>query len=267
MNAMPTFKNTHKKILGILGGMGPYASLDLYQKILELTPAQTDQDHLHIILDSNSDVPSRTEAILKDAQDPVPEILHSLRKLEAASVDLIAIPCHTSHYYFSSFRSAIKTPVINMVECVASHVATNFSNVKYVGVLGSSATMLSGMYQKELLKYGFQPLVPSKSAQDELVSQAIYAEKGIKAGYKSKENTQLLLEACDVLIARGAEVIISACTEIPLVINNENSAAPFIDSTSVLAQVCVNAMLMPDVFEDVVEASRVKQIVPHNMLV
>lgn len=255
------------KILGILGGMGSYASLDFYNKLLHLTPAVKDQDHLHIILDSNSTVPSRTEAIIEEGEDPVPEIISSLRKLEDAGSDLIAIPCNTSHYYFSNYRSAITTPIINMIESSVSHIYTNLKDVRYVGILGSEATILTGMYQKELLRFGFQPLTPTKSDQDSLVTEAIYGEQGLKAGCSDENNERLLIEACDNLVTRGAEVIIGACTEIPLVINDKNCPIPFVDANSVLAQVCVNAITLQEVFEEVVESSKVKKEVPSNMFV
>ena len=255
------------KILGILGGMGPYASLDFYDKLLKMTPAVRDQDHLHVILDSNAKVPSRVDAIIANGEDPVPQIISGLRMLEDAGADLIAIPCNTSHFYFSSYRSAITTPVVNMVESSVSHISTTFKDVHYVGVLASDASILSGMYQKELLRFGFQPLVPSRYDQESLVTKAIYGEKGLKAGYVDEENERLLLEACDNLVTRGAEVIIGACTEIPLVLSGDNCPVPFVDSSSVLAQVCVNAITLQEVFEEVVASSKVKKEVPSNMFV
>lgn len=262
---LKTNKNK-KKVLGVIGGMGSYASLDFYKKLIELTPANIDQDHLHIIIDSNAHIPSRSDAILYNTADPVPNIHQSLKMLENSGVDLIAIPCNTSHYYFSSFRSSITTPIVNIVESAVANLKANYPDIRYIGVLATNATIISGIYQKELIKNGFQPLILNEENQAKYISQAIHGEKGIKAGYFGQENTDLVLQACDNLLVRGAEAIIGACTELPLVISQENCPLPFIDSTKVLAQVCVNAMLMPEVYKDVLATSRSKQTVHSHML-
>ena len=264
---MPVNTFNSYKTLGVLGGMGSYSSLNFYKRLLELTPAKEDQDYIRVIIDSNSKVPSRVDAILQSGEDPVPAMLESLHLLQNAGADLIAVPCNTSHYYFSSFKSAVTVPILNIIETAVSHISTTCQSVKYVGILASEATIKNDLYQKQLKMQGYQPLILSDSDQKNLINEAIYSEKGLKAGFINSENEDLVISACDNLIARGAEVIISGCSELPLVLDSNKCTIPLVDSATTLAQVCVDAILFPKVYSDVVESTKVKQTVHSNMLV
>ncbi|GAH53208.1 unnamed protein product, partial [marine sediment metagenome] len=105
-----------EKIIGILGGMGPEATVDLFHKIIKFTPAKKDQDHFRIIIDNNPKIPDRTAAILGKGEDPLPALQETARNLEKAGVDFIIIPCNTAHYFLPQIQKSVNIPVLNMIE-------------------------------------------------------------------------------------------------------------------------------------------------------
>src|SRR5512139_2189053 len=101
---------TEQKIIGVLGGMGPAATADFFQKIIQATPAKTDQDHLKVVIFSNPHVPDRTAAIRGDGQDPLPELVAGADALIRAGADFLTIPCVTVHYFFDRLQAAVPIP-------------------------------------------------------------------------------------------------------------------------------------------------------------
>jgi len=104
----------NQKIIGILGGMGPEATLDLFHKIIKLTYAEKDQDHLRIIIDNNPKIPDRTDAISGTGKDPLPKLIVTAQILEKAGADFIIIPCNTAHYFISEIQQSIKIPILTL---------------------------------------------------------------------------------------------------------------------------------------------------------
>ncbi|HET7037665.1 MAG TPA: amino acid racemase, partial [Thermomicrobiaceae bacterium] len=111
-------------VIGILGGMGPLATADLYRKIIEVTPARTDQEHLHVIIDADPSIPERTTALLHGGEDPTPKLIAGARRLAAAGVDFIIVPCNTAHAFLPRVEAAVDVPFISMIEETARHVAS-----------------------------------------------------------------------------------------------------------------------------------------------
>lgn len=220
-----------RKIVGILGGMGPEATIDLFTKIVRSTPASKDQDHLRIIIDNNPLIPDRQEAILEGGPSPAPLLIETARNLEAAGADFIVIPCNTAHYWIEEIRSAVKIPVVDMIKETAEHVARSYPSLRTMGLLAATGTVRSGLYQQRLLEVGIRTVSPSDTDQDGLM-QAIYA---VKAGDMSKSSTAAI-RIGQKLVAAGAEAIIAGCTEIPLVVRAGDLSIPIIDATEVLAR-------------------------------
>lgn len=225
-----------QKKLGILGGMGPEATILMFQKIVSLTPAEKDQDHLEIFIHNNTKIPDRTDAILHGGASPLESLCHSAELLSRIGADVIIIPCMTSHFYIDQILEKIHIPIINAVEESVLFIRNIYPDVKNVGILSSTGTMKSGLFQKELSKESMTPIVLSMDLQDALVMDSIYGKKGIKAGYKDDNVKEKLIKATKSLISQGAECIIAGCTEIPLALKKEDIFLPLIDPMDVLAK-------------------------------
>lgn len=220
------------KTIGIMGGMGPLATVDLMNKIIQLTPAVNDQDHLHIIVDNYPQIPDRTSAILGKGLDPLPYMTHSAKTLEAAGAELIAIACNTAHYYLPGIQASVNIPIINMPKETVRFI--NESGLKSVALLATDGTMATKLYQESLNDIGITVLEPDRMMQDS-VMEGIYA---IKAGDLSKGRS-ILDHISQKMIENGAEAIIAGCTEIPLVLNNLEGIK-LIDPSHILAQTVVD---------------------------
>ncbi|MDO5713959.1 MAG: amino acid racemase [Tissierellia bacterium] len=218
------------KTIGILGGMGPLATVDLFQKIVLHTNAKNDQDHIPMIIDNNTRIPDRTESILNKDGACVKELFNSCHRLEKAGVDFIIIACNTSHYYYDELIKYTSTPILHMPRITAKKVKKK--GIKKVGILGSIGTMKVGLYQHALKEVGVEYLVPNTKEQN-MVHDLIY--KGVKAGYYPKDGfgMEKVLES---LKEQGAEAFILGCTELPLGMENYPWEYTWIDPTLELAK-------------------------------
>jgi aspartate racemase len=218
--------------LGILGGMGPLATVDFMQKVIERTPAATDQDHIPMIVASIPQVPDRTAAILGRGESPVPAMLEGIHLLNRAGVDLIAIPCNTAHYWFDDLVGESRAPILHIADAACTVLEQRARGVHTVGFMGTSGAVAAGIYQQRVIARGYDCLVPPEDEQETLVMGGIYK---IKAGDLTTAR-QLLERAADGLRARGAGAIILGCTEIPIVIKDGGDV---VDATLALAEACV----------------------------
>ncbi|MFH1904293.1 MAG: amino acid racemase [bacterium] len=232
-------KSVKEKIIGIIGGMGPEATCDLFSRIIKLTKAKKDQDHIHIIIDNNPEIPDRTQAIFNNGESPVPALIESGRMLERAKADFIIIPCNTAHFFYDELKGHLKIPIVHMIKEVAKKIHKEFPAVRKAGLLSTQGTIKAGLYQKELGDLGIEVIKPDERVQD-MVTEAIYGTEGIKRGYLEGKSKKLIYNAIDNLISNGAELIIGGCTEIPLVVDLKTVSLPFINSNQVLAEVAVS---------------------------
>ena len=224
------------RIVGILGGMGPLATADLYRKIIQATPARRDQDHLHVVIEADPSVPDRTAALRGEAPDPTPWLVRGAHRLEAAGAAFIAVPCNTAHAFLPAMRPQVGIPILDMIEETAERVRTGFPSARRVGILATAGTVGSGLYHRALERHGLEGLAPSEEVQERLVDAAIAAVKGGESGPEAGER---LVEAARTLVDAGAEVLLAACTEIPLALTAEMAPAPLLDPTWVLAEAAV----------------------------
>lgn len=222
-------------IIGILGGMGPEATLYLFQKIIKNTGAARDQDHFRVLIDNNPKIPDRTPAILGQGETPLPTMIVTVKNLEKAGADFITMPCVSAHYLIEELRRAISIPVISIIDEVAAEIQKHFPEIKRIGLIATTGTVRAGLFQDRLSEMGVEVLVPPGEIQENLVMSAIYGESGIKAGYISSENKEKILKSSNEMIERGAEGIIGGCTEVPLVVQQGDIDVPFFDSLDILA--------------------------------
>ena len=213
-----------KKIIGILGGMGPLATADLFRKIILHTNAACDQDHLRVIIDNNTSIPDRTDALLHGGQDPTPALVASAQLLERYGAQLLVIPCNTSHHFYDAIQASVAIPVLHMIRITAQ--ALQERGVGRAGLLATSGTVRTGIYQQGFANTGITLLTPPDREQ-ETVMDVIYQ---IKAGHIAFDGTGLQ-QAVDGLLRRGAETIILGCTELPLMLEQHSLECPVTDPT------------------------------------
>ncbi len=227
------------KVIGVLGGLGPWATLDLFEKILRLTPARRDQDHLRVIIDNNPRVPDRGPAILGEGEDPTPALVAGARTLERAGADFIVIPCNTAHHFYPAIQAAVGIPVLHIMEEVASAARAELPHVRVLGLLATPATVASGLYHRACGRAGCEVIAPDPPGQD-VVTAAIYA---VKAGRRDRDLARALAPVIDGLVARGARALILGCTELPLVLDGFAAPVPVLDSNLILARAAVRRAL------------------------
>jgi aspartate racemase len=224
-----------EKIIGILGGMGPEATLYFFQRIIKNTEALRDQDHLRVLIDNNPKISDRTPAILGQGESPLPMMIETAQNLERAGADFITIPCVSAHYFIEELRKEVAIPVISIIDEVAVEIQRRLPEIKRIGLIATTGIVRAGLFQDRLSEMGVEVLVPPGETQESLVMSAIYGESGIKAGFISSENKEKILKASNEMIERGAEGIIGGCTEVPLVVQQSDIEVPFFDSLDILA--------------------------------
>lgn len=227
------------KRLGIIGGMGPMATIDLYKKITELTPARRDQNHIHIIIDSYPQIEDRTAHIVKGEKSPLPRLLESAKRLEAAGAEALLMPCNTAHYFAPDIERKVKTPLIHIVRCTAEAIKNDYPNAKKIGLFATTGTKKAGVYDKILAEYGFETAQFPQALENDIMA-CIY--DGVKAG-KTEEYAPLFQKCADEASSLGADVMIAGCTEIPLLLPYIKSGTPFADATLELARAAVKFAL------------------------
>jgi aspartate racemase len=221
--------------VGILGGMGPMATVDFFEKIVRCTPAHTDQEHLKIIIYNNPQIPSRVDAVIKATESPRDELIRSAQLLENMGADFLVMPCNTAHYWYQDIKNATNIKMINMVENTAKWVAEQAGNknIEEIMLFASDATVKAEMYQKVFATKGLTVLTPNTEEQ-RIITLAI---EQVKAGYIEKN--QLLGKMGDIISGyciMGIRSFIAGCTEIPLLFKYLKGDYNGIDPTLLLAK-------------------------------
>lgn len=218
-----------KKTVGIIGGMGPGATALLFQKLIDHTDAKVDADHIHIVIDNRPSIPDRTSAILRGENTPAKYICESGKKLEEYGAELIAIPCNTSHYFYPYIQSQLGIPVIHMLEETAKEC--KMLGFDTVGVLATTGTKRTEIYDRALEKYGIKAIYPDQEGQ-ELLMSLIYDY--VKAGKQAEGS--MFFEQLKKMTVQGAQAFVLGCTELPMVFQDGDFGIKFIDSLDVLAK-------------------------------
>lgn len=225
----------NEKVVGVLGGMGPEATADFLAKVIARTPARKDQDHLRIIIDNNPKIPDRTEAILTGGKSLFPVLLETARNLEGAKADFIVIPCNTAHYFYEDLAAEIAIPILHMISEVAEAINTSLPGCKKLGLLATTGTVTSNLYQKQFQKSGVDVIVPDTQSQAKVMDAIL----DIKGGQEKDRARRQIIEAANLLIEREAQAIVLGCTDIPLVVKESDFSVPVFDSNEVLAKATV----------------------------
>ncbi len=215
--------------VGVLGGLGPEATVDFMGRVLALTPAESDQDHIHLLVDQNPSVPNRQEAILRGGEDPAPAIVRMAQRLEAAGSDFLVMPCNTAHAWEDAIRSEVSIPFLSIVDATAAAIPEGIASA---GLMTTPAGLASDCYQRALRDRGIDTIHHDDAGLDELM-KLVYA---IKIGDTGTSVAAGMRELAADLINRGAELIIFGCTEIPIVLDAGDIPVPALSSTDELAK-------------------------------
>lgn len=217
------------KIIGIMGGMGPLASVDLQEKIIKNTRARVDADHLHVITDCYSQIPDRSAHILGRGPDPLPFMIESARRLEKAGAEALLIACNTAHYYLEDLKKSVDIPFISLLESALREAKKR--NVARLAILSTKATYELGLYQRLCDSYGISYV--DNSPQDlDLLMKVIYQ---VKAGnmHSDLEDMRALV---DKYKEDGAQSFILGCSELPIYFSHNDMGLDVLDPTLCLAR-------------------------------
>lgn len=222
-----------QKIIGIIGGMGPLASCDLHRKIIMNTKASRDSDHIHVIIDSNTKIPDRTEAILYHGENPLQMLIESARKLEQMGAEIIIIACSTSHFFIDEIRASIHCEVISIIETVFEEVKRK--KLQSISLFATEGATKAGIYQR-VFKEGNLRLRVSDDEEQRIVTDVIY--NGVKEGNYEYDGT-----AFQNLIIKqsleGEQAFILGCTELPIAVSLYHINGNFIDPSLCLARAVI----------------------------
>lgn len=220
-----------QKTVGVMGGMGPDATVDFMAKVIALTDSGRDQDHVHMIVDQDPGVPNRQEAIRNGSS----EVTHALgamaKRLEDAGADFLVMVCNTAHVFLDDVHAKTGIPFISIVDESVREIDRVCPGARTVGVMATDGCLRTNIYQDAIVASGRKALEPEAGELVELMR--LITE--IKAGNQGEDIASGMQALANALVDKGADVIISGCTEIPLVFDGENCKVPVIASTDVLA--------------------------------
>jgi aspartate racemase len=217
--------------VGILGGMGPEATIDFMNRVIALTPATTDADHIRMLVDNNPFVPSRQAAILGDGPDPGPTLANMAEKLEAAGADVLVMPCNTAHAWQGDIVAATAIPFVSIID----ETVAQCREFERVGLLATRACLRSELYQLKFAAAGKELLLPT----DEELAEFTRLIAMIKTGEKGAVVGAAMQALAEALCERGAQAVIAGCTEIPLVLDVGALSVPLLSSTDILAEATI----------------------------
>jgi aspartate racemase len=221
-----------KRVAGVLGGMGPDATVDFMAKVIALTPAGRDQDHVRMLVDHNPGIPNRQAALLQGGEDPGPVLAAMAAGLEAAGADFLVIPCNTAHAFSDAITAAIGIPLVSIIDLTVDACDGHDA----VGLLATDGCIASRVYQDALAARGIRVVLPETTEMQEIMRLVT----AIKAGDRSDAVAAAMQAVAAALIARGAGAVIAGCTEIPLVLAAGMLEVPLVSSTDVLAAATVD---------------------------
>lgn len=224
------------KSIGIIGGMGPAATCDLMNKIITYTDAADDQHHIHTYIDCNTNIPDRTDAILRGGESPVKELVSSGKKLQEMGADFLIMPCNTAHYFYDEITPHFHIPMLHMVQETGKVLQER--GIRRAGVLATDGTIQSGAYKKGLSAFSIETVSPDLEHQKVIMS-LIY--DFIKHGITEKEKLPYsqVKEVLSDLSGKGAEIFILACTELPIAFEILGLTDHTIDPTLLLAKAAI----------------------------
>jgi len=228
-------KASQEKIIGVIGGLGPIATADFFNRIIKNTPAKEEQDHLHIIIDNNPKAPNRNRALNGTGSSPTTSLRKSALRLKQAGAQLLVMPCNTAHAFKEAITHTVDTPFLDIIDETVAYIIREFKGLKKVGLLAADGCLKAGLYQDGFKDKGIDLTKLNTPHQKEFMT-LVYR---IKASGVNAPIQKAMQHLAKVLIGNGAEAVIAGCTEVPLALEAGDLPVPLIDSTEILARQCV----------------------------
>ncbi len=223
------------RTIGVLGGMGPEATILLQRKVMDAVLANDDSDHIPLIIDMNPQVPSRIAHLIEETgEDPGPTLATMARRLQDAGCAALAMPCNTAHYYADAITDAVQIPLLNMIDLAAQHAAQKVGGGGCVGILASPAVRQTGLFERATEAYGISVIWPDRD------TEMLTAIRLIKADGPAAEARDALTQASSELVTAGAELQFIACSEFSLIADSVAFGAQAVDTLDLLAQAIVD---------------------------
>jgi aspartate racemase len=219
------------RTVGVLGGMGPAATLDLMAKIYAADPAELEQDRLRLVVDCDPGILDRNAAVRGEGPSPGPALAAMARGLEGAGAEVLVIACNTAHTWQNEIEAAVKIPLLSLIEAACEAIAVRLPAVSRIGVLAGDGCLEAGLYQKAFERRGWRAVLPDKDNQAAFMA-ALYR---IKAGSLGEAERADFVACARETIGQGAEAIVAGCTEVPLLLRPHDLPVPLIDPTTALA--------------------------------
>ena len=221
----------HKKKMGVIGGMGPLATMDFATKVVRFTEASCDQEHIPMIIDNRIQIPDRTNYILNGTNSPLSELIASATFLEESGAEFLVMPCNTAHYFYNEIKKHIHIPFLHIVEETTKEILKHKDTVHKVALISTTGTYSCGLYQDAFAKQKDVDLLLPDEDGKSLIMDMLYA---IKSG--QPKNPDALMKLLDDFMQQGAQDFLLGCTEAPLLFDNYHISYPVFDSSSILAK-------------------------------
>jgi aspartate racemase len=222
------------KIPGVIGGMGPQATIEFMQRIAARTGGGLEQDQLRLLVDQNPKIPNRHQAIISGNDTVSPVLLAMGRGLQAAGADFLVVPCNTAHAFVGLLTQELDIPLLSIIDCVKRLIEEDYGRVS-IGLMAADGCLISEVYQKALNDTAKEVITLSGDSQAEFMT-LVYR---VKAGEISADLAQSVKTLFDELVDLGAEVLIAGCTEIPLMMSGSSYPLPCVDTLDVLVEATV----------------------------
>lgn len=220
-----------EKTVGVIGGMGPEATVEFMRRLLVAVPASDDAGHLHVIADNNPKIPSRMKALIEGGgEDPIPVLLDMARKLEAAGADFLVMPCNTAHYYWPAIAEAVRIPVLDVVALTIARLRSLSPITRRVGILASPAVRLVGLFENRLSSAGISAQFPNAQAE----SRILDVIRAVKAARITPAMQREYLSIASEL-DETADALLVACTELSL-LPVPTVSKPLLDTLNILVE-------------------------------
>ncbi|MBT8099855.1 MAG: amino acid racemase [Gammaproteobacteria bacterium] len=215
-------------VVGVLGGMGPEATIDFMAEVLAATPATEDQDHLRLLVDQNPQLPSRQLALAGAGESPGPQLAAMAQGLEQGGADFLVMPCNTAHAYRDDIVAATSIPLVSIID----ETVAECGGLASIGLLATVGCLNAGVFQAAFAATGQSLILPTAGELEEFTRLVA----AIKIGNRTDELRMAMQRLADALVGRGAQAIVAGCTEIPLVLDESMLDVPLISSTAALAK-------------------------------
>ena len=224
------------RVIGVLGGMGPAATVEFFRRLVVATPATIDQDHLRILIDNDPTVPDRTRAILHNGPSPEPALVNMARRLQGAGAEVLAVPCNTAHVYLDAIRKGGTARVVDMIAETAASVGEEAA-----GLLATSATINARLYHRACEERGIRLILPSEDGQRTVVR----AIEAIKASRSFAEVEAAIARVIAGLQKRGAKAVVAGCTELSL-LDGASMTLRWVDALDCLVEATIREAFRED---------------------